>query len=106
MRPMRGQILLHIVSVELCAGTHSESVIAAWASENDMKVMGKELSLPTCDRVYELDVQYNSDLSVALKLLGSGHPGFLNGEREIGRVNYDRVAQVTRVVFYPKIRDR
>lgn len=90
----------------VCATAHLKSVIEAWASENDMELIGQDVALPSCPKAYELDVSCNEDLHVALKLLGSGHPDFVNGKRRIGRVRYDCGAQVPRIVIYPEVRDR
>lgn len=90
----------------VCATAHLKSVIEAWASENNMELIGQDVALPSCPKAYELDVSCNEDLHVALKLLGSGRPDFLNGERRIGRACYDSGAQVPRVVIYPEVRDR
>ena len=88
------------------AGSYLKSVIESWASENTMKLIGEEIALPTRERVYELDVRYNDDLSIAMKLLGSGRPNFLNGKRVIGGVTYDNALSESRVVIWPVIRDR
>lgn len=88
------------------AGCYPRSVIEAWANENTMKLIGEDVDLPTCRRVYELDVQYNEDLVVQMRLLGSGRPNFLNGTKVIGNVCYDNAMGETRMVIYPAIRDR
>lgn len=88
------------------AGSYPKSVIESWANENTMKLIGEDIALPTCGRVYELDVRYNEDLAVAMKLLGSGRPNFLNGKRVIGGVTYDNAPGEARVVVWPRIRDR
>ena len=36
------------------AGAHLKSAIESWANENEMKLIGEEIALPTCGRVYEL----------------------------------------------------
>lgn len=87
-------------------GSYLKSVIESWANENTMELVGEEIVLPTCGRVYELDVRYNEDLVVAMKLLGSGRPNFLNGKRVIGGVTYDNALGEARVVVWPIIRDR
>ena len=88
------------------AGAHLKSVIENWANENTMKLVGEDVALPTCGRVYELDVQHNADLVVKMKLLGSGRMYFMNGERTIGTVKYDRGMDNVKTVIYPMIRDR
>lgn len=88
------------------AGTLLRSTLESWANENTMKLIGEEISLPRHGRVFELDVQYNEDLRVPLKLLGSGHPDFRNGRRVIGRACHDTICGQEIVVVYPEIRDR
>ena len=87
-------------------GGYPKSVIESWANENAMELIGEEMGLPTCGRVYELDVQHNGDLTVSVKLMGSGRSNFLNGKRMIGGVTYDNTMGETRVVIWPAIRDR
>lgn len=88
------------------AGCHPKSVIEGWANENTMKLIGENLALPSCGRVYELDVRYNNDLKVAMRLLGSGRPNFLNDKKVIGNVVYDHAMSGVQVIVYPAIRDR
>ncbi len=56
------------------AGSNLKSTLMGWANENTMKLIGEDVSLPNCARAYQLDVQYNENLSIAVKLLGSGRP--------------------------------
>lgn len=88
------------------AGSNLRSIIESWANKNTMKLIGEDVSLPTCSRAYELDVQHNEDLKVAMRLLGSGRPNFMNGKRTIGKVMYDKVCSVQCVIVYPEIEDR
>lgn len=90
----------------VAAGCLLKSVVATWASQNGMKLIGEDVSLPTCPRAYELDVSCNDDLRVGMRLLGSGRPDFRNGDKVIGHVTYDDAPNVQRVVIYPEIRDR
>lgn len=87
------------------AGTRPKCTIESWANWNEMKLIGEDLALSDCSRVYELDVQYNDDLKIALTLLGSGRPRLVNGKRTIGRVVFSRDSP-GRVVIYPEIADR
>lgn len=88
------------------AGVHLRSVIESWANENTMKLVGEEISLPTCGRAYELDVQHNANLVVTMKLWGTKRMNFINGERTIGTVKYDWGMDGAKTVIYPMIRDR
>ena len=87
----------------VAAGENLRNVLESWATENTMKLKGEDVSLSMCRRAYELDVQDNDDLKVAL---GVGNLSFLNGKRVIGRVKYDELDEVKCVVVYPEIRDR
>ena len=88
------------------AGSNLKSTLMGWANENTMKLIGEDVSLPNCARAYQLDVQYNENLSIAVKLLGSGRPNFLNGKRRIGGIRHERVLSEDIVIIYPEIRDR
>ncbi len=47
-------------------GCHSLKTIVRWASMHAIKV-DEEISLATCGRAYELDVQYNDELAIETK---------------------------------------
>lgn len=83
-----------------------EGTIAAWASENSMKLIGGVVAFPGCERAYQIDTQYNNDLTVAMKLLGSGRPDLMNGKRRIGGVCWTELPNETVALIYPEIRDR
>lgn len=90
----------------VAAGENLKSVLEAWANENTMKLKGEDVRLETCKRAYELDVQFNEDLAVRMRLLGVGYQSFMNGEKSIGRVQYDFFEDVRCTVVYPEIKDR
>ena len=81
----------------VAVGCHSWSTIASWTSMHTMKIKDKEVSLATCGRAYELEVQYNDKLAIETK---KGTEYLLDGEQVIGRVSYDLLSMETCVVIH------
>lgn len=87
-----------------------ESVIARWASMNEMKMSGDVQELPERGKVYRLYTEYNPDLSLKMGTFCHRGTKLLNGKRVIGKVKFDSVmagrTNVAHVVIYPVIPDR
>lgn len=81
------------------------SVIANWASWNDMKVHDEVVTIDGYGETYELDVQYNDDLM--LKLTPRKKRAVLrNGERKIGKARFAEYLGEPCVIIQPEIQDR
>ena len=87
------------------AGVFPKSVLDSWAKENAMMLADEITSLPGHQKVYELSTS-NDDLAIKTKLLGSGRPKFVNGERQIGHVIHGDDAHGAYAIICPTIRDR
>lgn len=85
----------------VCAEGRPCSVLEAWANENTMKLIESESFFYGRTLVFELNVQYNDDLKLAI---GMGHFKLMNGKRQIGRARFIQEAQ--KVIIRPEIRDR
>lgn len=85
---------------------HVKSVIEGWARENDMELIGEEMSLDSGKQVYELNVQHNRELWMDTRCFGVGYSSLINGKRTIGDVEQDAVEDLLCVLITPKVRDR
>lgn len=85
---------------------YAKSVLEGWARENDMELVGKEMSLDLCKQAYELNVQHNRDLWMDARCFGVGYSSLINGQRTIGDVKQDALDGLLCVLIKPKVRDR
>lgn len=68
-----------------------QSELFKWASKNEMKLIGQPVTLPSCQRAWELDTRDNAEIHLDMALLGQGRMRLMNDQKAIGIAHFDHL---------------